>query len=164
MEEHIVYYLNLISKLTDILNYIEKNFKEDDITSYIKECKSICINKVKSEPLITIFLKELQEETSSNLQETSEENVDLEMQETITTLSNLLVSNTDTDNINPDMLESFGDGLARIFRQDAVTPEPTPPPPVPTPIGGPQIKTQIKNELNFVNTNINCQIKKKNEH
>lgn len=162
MEEHIVYYLNLISKLSDILNYIESNFKEDDITSYIKECKSVCINKVKSEPLITTFLKEMQEEAphSSHLEtaniQNNKDNVDLEMQETVNTLSNLIKSDTDTDNINPDMLDSFGDGLARLFRQPEI--------PLTVPDTLTNKQSQIKNELKFINTNINCQIKKKNEH
>jgi len=160
MEEHIVYYLNLISKLSDILNYIESNFKEDDITSYIKECKSVCIDKVKSEPLITAFLKEMQEElpNSSNLETT--DTVDLEMQETVNTLSNLIKSDTDTDNINPDMLDSFGNGLVRLLRD---TPQTSPD--IKAPQTSPTIKIpQIKNELKFINTNINCQIKKKNEY
>jgi hypothetical protein len=170
MEEHIVYYLNLISKLSDILNYIESNFKEDDITSYIKECKSVCIDKVKSEPLITAFLKEIHEEIheelpkSDNLETTNIQNnkntVDLEMQETVNTLSNLIKSDTDTDNINPDMLDSFGNGLVRLLRD---TPQTSPD--IKAPQTSPTIKIpQIKNELKFINTNINCQIKKKNEY
>lgn len=162
MGEHIVYYLTLISKLSDIINYIDENFKEDDISTYIKECKSLCINKIKLDPLIARFLDEIKEDNQHKENEADEtkekeEEEDQEMKETIDNLGMLMKISTGTDdndtNLTPDMLDSLGNGLARLLKPDQI--------PVQNTV---QNFPKIKNELNTINTNINFQIKKKNEH
>lgn len=152
MEEHLIHYLTLISKLSDILDYINNNFEENDLSSYIKECKSLCIDKVKSSSLIKLFLKEIEDEESSvRVKKKDVENQ--EITDTINNLSMLMQPNTNTNDISPDMFDSLGSGLIKLLRPLPVqeTPKIT-------------IVPQIKNELNTVNTNINFEIKKKNEH
>jgi hypothetical protein len=216
MDSHLIYYLNLISKLTDILTYIDLNFQEDDISSYIKECKSLCVNKVKSEPLVELFLSELKHELlneqlneklnkrlnrklqeklladttitvlnpsngeepsfsdetkqeilqtdpqtdpdSITLEEVSEVSLvpvtqeDMELKEHIDSLSSLI--SIQPNSITPDTFDTFGSGLAKLFRGE----------PSNIPVQSPPIRdTQIKNEINLINTNINFEIKKKNE-
>lgn len=152
MEEHLIHYLTLISKLSDILEYINNNFEENDLSSYIKECKSLCIDKVKSSPLITLFLKEIQEE-NSELQSKKQKvqiNEDKQISDTINNLSMLMQPDTNTNNISPEMFDSLGSGLIKLLRPLPVQEAPKP-----------TIVPQIKNELNTVNTNINFEIKKK---
>ena len=146
MEDHLIHYLTLISKLSDILVYINQNFEENDISSYIKECKSLCIDKVKSHHLMELFLTELKtEDTPEVKKETTE---DKEMTDTINNLSMLMQTNTSTD-MSPEIFDSLGSGIIKLLRPIENTIE---------------IRPQIKNELNTVNTNINFQIKKKHEH
>lgn len=208
MDSHLIYYLNLISKLTDILTYIDLNFQEDDISSYIKECKSLCVNKVKSEPLVELFLSELKHELlneqlneklnkrlnkrlNDRLQEKLQETVlnpsneepsfsdettsqkdpdsitleevpevslapvtqeDIELKEHIDSLSSLI--SIQPNSITPDTFDTFGSGLAKLFRGE---------PSNITVQSPPMRDTQIKNEINLINTNINFEIKKKNE-
>lgn len=155
MEEHLIHYLTLISKLSDILDYINKNFEENDLSSYIKECKSLCIDKVKTHHLIELFLTELkqEQEESQKPQEVKDEykTEDKEMTDTINNLSMLMQTNTSTD-MSPEIFDSLGSGIIKLLR------------PIEKDFNTIEIKPQIKNELNTVNTNINFQIKKKNEH
>lgn len=154
MEEHLIHYLTLISKLSDILDYINKNFEENDLSSYITECKSLCIDKVKTHHLIELFLTELKqeehhEETQKSQEVKNKHNTeDKEMTDTINNLSMLMQTNTSTD-MSPEIFDSLGSGIIKLLRPIENTTE---------------IRPQIKNELNTVNTNINFQIKKKNEH
>jgi len=68
MGEHITYYFNLMSKLNDVLTYINStNFKENNkIHSHITECKKICIHNIKSEPLVNLFLDEVVTNNNNN--------------------------------------------------------------------------------------------------
>jgi hypothetical protein len=172
MDNHLIYYLHLITKLNDILKYINDNFKDnnnfkegdnferDSITSYIIECKSLCINKLKNEPLMGIFLEEIKNENKLNELNQIEKLEELELikskdthiKEKINNLSTLITG--ETDNITPEIFDTFGSGLARLFSAQSIT----------EPLKDINIeKEQIKNEINLVNTNINCKIKKKYE-
>lgn len=155
MEEHLIHYLTLISKLSDILDYINKNFEENDLSSYIKECKSLCIDKVKTHHLIELFLTELKHEQENTEESQTPQEVkdeykteDKEMTDTINNLSMLMQTNTSSD-MSPEIFDSLGSGIIKLLRPIENTIE---------------IRPQIKNELNTVNTNINFQIKKKHEH
>jgi hypothetical protein len=156
MEDHLIHYLTLISKLSDILQYINENFEENDLSSYIKECKSLCIHKVKSHHLIELFLSELKqenkEEDSEKFKESDKENLsDKDIKDTIDNLSVLLKPHGSTG-MSPEIFDSLGSGIIKLLRPNDVV-NPTI-----------EIKPQIKNELNTGNTNINFQIKKKHEH
>jgi hypothetical protein len=56
MSDKLKSYLNLLYKLSDILN---DNEIDDSIKIHLIECKNICVNKIKSEHLIKIFLDEI---------------------------------------------------------------------------------------------------------
>lgn len=56
MSDKLKSYLNLLYKLSDILN---DNEIDDCIKIHLIECKNICVNKIKSEHLIKIFLDEI---------------------------------------------------------------------------------------------------------
>jgi hypothetical protein len=159
MEENLIHYLTLISKLSDILDYINKNFEENDISLYIKECKSLCIDKVKSHYLIELFLHELNqkiyEENLENIKKEeveTEETEDKNIKDTIDNFSMLMKTSNSTD-MSPEIFDSLGSGIIKLLRPNDQSLTKTI-----------EITPQIKNELNTVNTNINIQIKKKHEH
>jgi len=162
MEEHLIHYLTLISKLSDIIDYINNNFEENDLSLYIKECKSLCIDKVKSHHLIELFLHELNqkidEENIENIKkeavetEDRAETKDKNIKDTIDNLSMLMKTSNSTD-MSPEIFDSLGSGIIKLLRPNDQSLTNTI-----------EITPQIKNELNTVNTNINIQIKKKHEY
>jgi hypothetical protein len=170
MDEQLIYYLTLISKLSDILKYIKTNSKNNekdsyDLSSYIQECKTICINLVKSEPLIELFLQEIkQEQQKEQEQQNDVETIipvpkldtqnteDIELKEQLDTLAILLTGTIQTNENEPmssDTFDTLGSGLSRIFK---VTDDTTP-----------IIVTipQLKNEINNNSSNINFEIKRR---
>jgi hypothetical protein len=169
MDEQLIYYLTLTSKLSDILKYIKtnsKNNKKDsyDLSSYIQECKTICINLVKSEPLIELFLQEIKQEQQQNDVETiipvpvpapvldTQNTEDIELKEQLDTLAILLTGTIQTNENEPmssDTFDTLGSGLSMIFK---VTDDTTP-----TIVTIPQ----LKNEINNNSSNINFEIKRR---
>ena len=181
MDQQLVYYLTLISKLSDILKYIKTHSNDDekdsyDLSSYIQECKTICINIVKSEPLVELFLQEIKQEEQQQQEEQQEEqqeqqqeeqenkndvetiipvpeqdNQDIELKEQLDTLAILLTGAIQTNENEPmssDTFDTFGSGLSRIFKVTDTTP---------TVVTIPQ----LKNEINNNSSNINFAIKRK---
>lgn len=160
MSEKLVHYLQLISKLSDILMYINTNFDlssdVNDLSSYIKECKSICINKVKEESLMTIFLRELYNENQVETQEIEIQEIetqDVELKGKIDILTNMLTGSIQVpqeEQMSPESFETLGSGLAKLFKMnvDEETSKPQ------------KIKNKI-NEINLTNSNINFEIKRK---
>ena len=164
MNEKLIHYLTLISKLSDILKYINNNFKDDekdsyDINSYIQECKAICINIVKSEPLIELFLHELHDPSLTTLQQEikqqqnkvetiiPEQDIeDIELKEQVDTLAILLTGTLQDKQDEPMSSETFdtlGSGLSRLLKiTDGCIP-------------------QLKNEIYNKSSNINFEIKRK---
>lgn len=185
MSDQIVFYLTLISKLTDILCYYKKHSEPDkldshDLTSYIQECKSIYINKVKSDPLIKVFLQEIsqgfkQEEVEEEIEQNTEHKIgqdieqvlqefqkedieqlqeqDIELKDQLDTLASLLTVSIQSNKDEPISSETFdtlGSGLSKMFRISDNNPTPT------------RIDiSQLKNEINNTNSNINFEIKRK---
>lgn len=157
MESEIIHYLILISKLKDIIKYIDNNFQENDIKSYILECKKLCLENLKKQELIKMLTEELTEDIkdkdtdTDTDKETDKEDTDLSNQ--ISSLTGLLGGEQEIsiNNFDPSTFDSIGSGLARILQI------------------GPQIQTQntsinlIKNEIKNTNNNNNLsyQIKKK---
>jgi hypothetical protein len=160
MDEQLIYYLTLISKLSHIITYIKTHINEKDsydLSSYIQECKTICINLVKSEPLIQLFLQEIKQE-QNNIQTiipVLEQNPqDIELKEQLDTLAILLTGTIQTNENEPissntfDTFDTFGSGISRIFKVIDTTP---------TVVTIPQ----LKNEINNNSSNINFEIKRK---
>jgi|GWRWMinimDraft_5_1066013.scaffolds.fasta_scaffold41261_2 hypothetical protein len=164
MNEKLIHYLTLISKLSDILKYINNNFKDDekdsyDLSSYIQECKAICINIVKSEPLIELFLYELHDPSLTTRQQEikqqqnkvetiiPEQDIeDIELKEQVDTLAILLTGTLQDKQDEPMSSETFdtlGSGLSRLLKiTDGCIP-------------------QLKNEIYNKSSNINFEIKRK---
>lgn len=169
MNEKLIHYLTLISKLSEILKYINNNFKDDekdssDLSSYIQECKAICINIVKSEPLIELFLHELHDPSLTTRQqeikqqqnkvETIIPEQDIELKEQVDTLAFLLTGTLQDKQDEPMSSETFdtlGSGLSRLLN--------------PCSLPGFSITDkcipQLKNEINNNSSNINFEIKRK---
>lgn len=161
MESEIIHYLILISKLKDIIKYIDNNFQENDIKSYILECKKLCLENLKKQELIKMLTEELTEDIKDKDTDTdTDKDTDKETDKEDTDLSNQISSLTgllggeqeiSINNFDPSTFDSIGSGLARILQI------------------GPQIQTQntsinlIKNEIKNTNNNNNLsyQIKKK---
>jgi hypothetical protein len=164
MNEKLIHYLTLISKLSDILKYINNNFKDDekdsyDLSSYIQECKAICINIVKLEPLIELFLHELHNPSLTTRQQEikqqqnkvetiiPEQDIeDIELKEQVDTLAILLTGTLQDKQDEPMSSETFdtlGSGLSRLLKiTDGCIP-------------------QLKNEIYNKSSNINFEIKRK---
>lgn len=169
MESEIIHYLILVSKLRDIVQYIDNHFQENDIKSYILECKNLCLEKLKKEHLITTFMEEVssqkQEETTQteqiqpieqNDQTVSSQEDSNDVSQTISVISNLLGGPQEMSikDFDPSSFDSLGNGLARLLR---INPQPTPTVSIQQPID--LIKNEIKNANN--NNNLTYQIKKK---
>jgi hypothetical protein len=151
MSEQLVHYLQLISKLSDILTYIDTNFTDNDLSSYIKECKSICINKAKEDPLMTIFLRELSNE---KLEPQEVETQDIELKGQIDVLANMLTDSIQLpqqEKMSPESCVKKCSGLAKLFKMNSSVEE-TPQPQ--------KVNNKI-NEINLTNSNINFEIKRK---
>lgn len=143
-DNNVIHYLNILYKLNEISTYIKDTNIDQNILQNIKEGKQTCINYLVSNQKIKLLLDEVQ---------TPEEEPD-ELKDQIDTLANLL-GNTiqtpiDETNISPQQFDTLGNGLVRLFK-GTVEPQ--------------QLEqdknSQIKNELNLFNSNINLQIKKK---
>ena len=181
MNEQLIHYLVLISKLTDILKYIKTHFQQDekdshDLSSYIQECKTICINIVKSEPLIELFLQEInqEEQQQQGINQTQEQNnietiipvpeqdtqntqntQDIELKGQLDTLAILLSGTLQTSENEPMSSESFdtlGSGLSRIFKVTDTSNQSNQPT---------KFIPQLKNEIINNSSNINFEIKRK---
>lgn len=166
-DNDLLHYLNILHKLNSVSKYIENITTGSQLLPDITNCKHVCVNNIKSHQLITTFLNEetsLTPSTSSTSLSNEPELItptpikeeDVELKDQIDTLANLLgntldTSNTDTNTISPQQFDTFGSGLARLFKPDIQA----------LPI--PKVNSQIKNELNLSNSNINFQIKKKYE-
>jgi beta-lactamase superfamily II metal-dependent hydrolase len=177
MVEQLIYYLTLISKLSDILKYIKTHSKDNekdsyDLSSYIQECKTICINLVKSEPLIELFLHEIKQEQEQEIKQEQEQQEqqhndvetiipvpepdtqntqDIELKEQLDTLAILLtgaIQTSENEPMSSDTFDTLGSGLSRIFKVTDTTP---------TVVTIPQ----LKNEINNNSSNINFEIKRK---
>ena len=166
MESEIIHYLILISKLKDIIKYIDNNFQENDIKSYILECKKLCLENLKKQELIKMLTEELTDDIKQDTdkdtdkedtdkEDTDKEDTDLSNQ--ISSLTGLLGGEQEIsiNNFDPSTFDSIGSGLARILQIG--------------PQISPQIQTQntsinlIKNEIKNTNNknNLSYQIKKK---
>jgi hypothetical protein len=88
MSDKLISYLNLLYKLSDILN---DNKLDDSIKTYLLECKNICINQLKSEHLIKIFLDEIN--YNSNTLTKQHENI-----------------------MSPEQFDNLGSGLLKLIR------------------------------------------------
>ena len=170
--EQLIYYLTLISKLSDILKYIKTHSKDDekdsyDLSSYIQECKTICVNLVKSHTLIELFLQEIkQEQEIENNVETiipvpeqdvqdAQNTQDIELKGQLDTLAILLTGTLKTKEDEPmssDTFDTLGSGLSRIFKVADVGNQSN---------QATQFIPQLKNEIINNSSNINFEIKRK---
>jgi hypothetical protein len=168
MDSEIIHYLILVSKLRDIVQYIDKHFDENDIKTYILECKNLCIEKLKKESLITILIEELSvqkhEETTQteHIQQTNQINVQSkensnDVSNTISSITNLLGGPQEfsVKDFDPSSFDNLGSGLVRLLK---INPQPTPTLSIQQSTMN-LIKNEIKNTNN--SNNLTYQIKKK---
>ena len=158
MSNQLTSFLNLLYKLSHILNEINKLNKIDNsIKKYLIECKNICINNIKSDTLITHFLNEINykfnidsDSGSSSLvlpeQIDNVGNVDIVLPEQIDNVGNI-------DIVSPEQFDNLGNGLLQFLRISDSTNHIN---------GNKNSDNQIKNELKSSNENIKLQIKKIN--
>ena len=116
----IIYYLNLLSKLNDIINELDADADklDADIKKSIINSKNLCLAKLKSFKLIQIFVENL---------EVKNDDDDPELTQQLNNISTLLGGPQEMDNTNfdPSIFENFGKGLTRIL---SVQPQPQPQP------------------------------------
>lgn len=171
MESNIIHYLILVSKLRDIIQYIDNHFPENDIKSYILECKNLCIEKLKHESLINILIEELssqkhEETTQTDTIETDTTQIDTtqidpQPDETniISSITNLLGGPQEfsINDFDPSSFDNIGNGLSRLFKINTQAPSPS------ISIQQPSNFNLIKNEIKNTNkvNNLTYQIKKK---
>lgn len=162
-----IHYLIIVSKLRDIIQYIDNHFSENDIKSYILECKNLCIEKLKQDSLINILIDELSSHTheettqTENIDKTAEKQPETKEQDEtniISSITNLMGGPQEfsINDFDPASFDNIGNGLSRLFKIN----------PQPQTITIPQqvndlnlIKNEIKNTNNV--NNLTYQIKKK---
>lgn len=93
MSDNLISNLNLLYKLSNILNDSEIDIS---IKKSLIECKNICVNQIKSDNLIKIFLNEIN--FNSNL-------------------------NSNSSQLSPEQFDNLGNGLLRLMRISNDTPE-----------------------------------------
>lgn len=152
MDSKTIHYIILISKLRDIINYINLNFNENDIKSYITECKNLCIEKIKDDPDIKVVIEEI---NNFKLEEKPEVDTTDNMLSTVTSITNLLGGENEIsiNEINPNMFDNFGNGLIKMLKINSAPIQHQEVPQINL------LKNEIKNTIN--SNNLSYQIKKK---